>query len=129
MFTSKNAQALSGPEKTSLNKRLETAGWGLFLILLGGFWLVPETTISKGVWSIAIGLIFLGLNAARYYYGLRMSGFTMFLGILGLAGGIAQLLGWTSLNGAFFLILLGAYLLIKPWFDRWNLFGKVEVDK
>lgn len=129
MFEPKNAQALSVPEKTALNKRLETAGWGLFLILLGGFLLVPETAISKGVWSLAIGMIFLGLNAARYYYGLRMSGFTTFLGILALAGGIAQLLGWNTLNGAFFLILLGSYLLIKPWFDRRGLFGKAEVDR
>jgi hypothetical protein len=129
MMEQKVSQAVPDPEKVALNKRLETFGWGFFLILLGGFMFIPDTTISKGVWSIAIGLIFLGLNAARYFNGIRMSGFTTFLGILSLIGGIVQLLGWKSLDGAFFLIILGAYLILKPWFDRHQLFGKAEVSK
>ncbi|HUG34486.1 MAG TPA: hypothetical protein VMJ90_06925 [Anaerolineales bacterium] len=87
---------------------------------------IPETTVSKGLWSIGIGVIFLGLNAARYMNGIRMSGFTTFLGILALIGGIVQLLGWSSMDGAFFLIILGAYLIFKPWFDQRQLFGKAE---
>ena len=71
-------------------------------------------------------MIFLGLNAARYLNGIRMSGFTTFLGILALLGGVVQLLGWNSMDGAFFLIILGAYLIFKPWFDKRNLFGKAE---
>jgi hypothetical protein len=112
------------PEKAALNKRFESMAWGLFFIMLGGFMLIPETTISKGFWSIGLGLILLGLNAARYLYGIRMSGFTTFLGILSLLGGVVQLLGWKSLDGAFFLIILGAYLILKPWFDERKLFGK-----
>lgn len=114
------------PEKVARNKQLETAGWGLFLIMLGGFALVPESAISKGWWSIGIGLIFLGLNAARYMNGIRMSGFTTFIGILSLLGGVIQLLGWKSMDGAFFLIILGGYLILKPWFDKRQLFGKAE---
>ena len=129
MMEQKVSQAVPDPEKVALNKRLETFGWGFFLILLGGFMFIPDTTISKGVWSIAIGLIFLGLNAARYFNGIRMSGFTTFLGILSLIGGIVQLLGWKSLDGAFFLIVLGAYLILKPWFDSHQLFGKAEASK
>jgi hypothetical protein len=55
-----------------------------------------------------------------------MSGFTTFLGILALLGGIAELLGFTSLEGALLLIILGAYLILKPWFDKRQLFGKAE---
>jgi hypothetical protein len=124
-----NSTPTVDPEKAALNKRLEGVSWGLFLILLGGFFLIPSTTISKGIWSIAIGMIFLGLNAARYFNGIRMSGFTFFLGVLSVIGGVAQLLGWDSLDGAFFLIILGAYLILKPWFDRRQLFGKAEVNK
>src|SRR5512142_1014411 len=129
MTEQKIAPSGTDPEKAALNKRLETFGWGFFLILLGGFMFIPDTTISKGVWSIAIGLIFLGLNAARYFNGIRMSGFTTFLGILSLISGVVQLLGWKSLDGAFFLIILGAYLILRPWFDRHQLFGKAEVSK
>ena len=114
------------PEKAALNKRLETIGWGLFLIMLGGFALVPDETIPKGAWSIGVGLIMLGLNAARYFYHIRMSGFTTVLGLLALLGGIVELFGKTSLEGAFLLIILGAYLLFKPWFDRRQLFGKAD---
>jgi hypothetical protein len=108
-----------------MNKRFESVGWGLFLIMLGGFMFIPDTTVSKGLWSIGIGLIFLGLNAARYFNGIRMSGFTTFLGILSLIGGVIQLLGWKSLDGAFFIY--GAYLIAKPWFDRRQLFGRLNI--
>jgi len=114
------------PEKIALNKRLETAGWCFFLIMAGGFALVPDEVIPKGLWSIGLGLILLGLNVARYYNGIRMSGFTTFIGIFSLIGGIIQLLGWKSMDGAFFLIILGVYLILKPWFDKHQLFGKAE---
>lgn len=114
------------PEKAALNKRMESVAWGLFLIMLGGFALVPNQTIPKGVWSIGVGVIMLGLNVARYFYKLKMSGFTTFLGILSLLGGIAELIGFTSLEGALLLIILGAYLILKPWFDKRKVFGKAE---
>ena len=114
------------PEKAALNKRLESVAWGLFLIMLGGFALVPDNTIPKGVWSLGVGVIMLGLNAARYYYKLKMSGFTTVLGILSLIGGVVELVGITSLDGALLLIILGAYLILKPWFDKRKVFGKAE---
>ena len=113
-------------EKAALNKRLEGIGWGLFLIMLGGFGLVPNEVVPKGLWSIGLGVIMLGLNAARYYYKIRMSGFTTVLGILALIGGVLQLLGMHTLEGAIFLIILGLYLVVKPWFDKRQLFGKAE---
>jgi len=114
------------PEKAALNKRLESVAWGLFLVMLGGFALVPDETIPRGAWSIGIGVIMLGLNAARYLNKIKMSGFTTVLGAIALLGGIAELLGITSLDAALLLIILGAYLILKPWFDKRKLFGKAE---
>lgn len=114
---------LKAAEEEALNKRLETIAWGLFLIMIGCFTFVPNELVSGGVWSIGIGLIMLGLNVTRYYYGLKMSGFTTFLGLLSLLSGISQLLGLHSLDGAFLFIILGAYLLLKPWFEKRQLFG------
>ena len=122
----KQPEAVRDPEKVALNKRLETIGWGLFLIMLGGFGFVPHDQVPKGVWSIGLGAIMLGLNVARYFYKIRMSGFTTFLGIISLLGGVVQLLGGYSVEGALLLIILGAYLLLKPWFDKRQLFGKAE---
>jgi hypothetical protein len=117
-------------EKAALNKRLENIALGCFLVMWGGsmFWgaIAPNNPVREGIWSIVVGLIFLGLNAARYFYKLRISGFTTFLGLLSLLGGIVQLFGVKGLEGAFLLILLGAYLVLKPWFDQRQLFGKAE---
>jgi len=57
---------------------------------------------------------------------LRMSGFTTFLGILSIIGGIFDLVGMESVNGAVLLIVLGGYLILKPYFDKRQLFGKAE---
>jgi len=115
------------PEKTALNKRLETMAWGFFLIMLGGYMFVPHTVVAKGLWPIAVGLIMLGLNLARYLNRIKMSGFTTFLGIVSVIGGLLQLAGMQSLESAVWLIVLGGYLVLKPWFNKRQIFGKAEM--
>ena len=118
------------PEKAALNKQLETYAFGAFLILLGlsMFWrqFFPAGNIPDGLWSICVGLVFLGLNAARYLNKIKMSGFTTVLGILSVVGGIVQLLGVKNMEGAFLLIILGVYFVMKRWFDERKIFGKAE---
>jgi hypothetical protein len=113
-------------DKAALNKRFETVGWGLFLIMLGGSIFVPEEFANKGLWSIGMGVIFLGLNAARYLNDMKMSSFTTILGVLSLASGIAQLFGLKFLGDWGLVIILGAYLLLRPWFEKQQVFGKAE---
>jgi hypothetical protein len=114
------------PQKAALNKNLETAAWGCFLIMLGGFFFVPDSLVKGGVWSIGVGLILLGLNAVRYFNGIRMSGFTTFLGIISVIGGVLELIGVKGIGGSVFLIILGSYLILKPYFEKQKLFGKAE---
>jgi len=113
-------------EKAALNKRLETMAWGLFLIMLGGFAFVPDNTIPDGVWSIGVGVIMLGLNLARYMNKIKMSGFTTFLGILAVVSGVFELFSEKNFEGAILLIILGAYVIVKPWLEQQKLFGKAE---
>jgi len=119
-------EVIVDPEKAALNKRLETVFWGLFLIMLAGWWLIPAEVAPKGLWNIGVGLLFLGLNAARYFNKIKMSGFTTFLGVLSVLGGIVELVGWADLGGAVLLLVLGATLILKPWFDKQKFFGKAE---
>jgi hypothetical protein len=119
-------ETIVDPDKAALNKRLETIAWGAFLIMLGGFMFVPEQIIRGGWWSIGVGLIFLGLNAARYFSDLRMSGFTTFLGVISVIGGVLDLVGLEGINGAVLIIVLGGYLILKPYFEQRQLFGKAE---
>jgi hypothetical protein len=125
-------EVIQDPEKAALNKRLESIAWGCFLILWGGsmFWpkIMPNNQVPEGLWSIGVGLILLGLNAARYFSQIKMSGFTTVLGIISVIGGVVQLFGVKNLEGAFLLLILGAYLILKPWFEKRRLFGKAESE-
>lgn len=116
------------PEKAALNKRLETMAWGFFLIMAGGYMFVPHTVIAKGAWAIGVGLLMLGLNLARYFNHVKMSGFTTVLGIVSIIGGVLQMAGMESIEGALLIIVLGGYLIVKPWFDKRQLFGQAEMS-
>ncbi len=120
----------SSPTQENLNamenKRLEAIAWGLFLIMLGCQAFIPAERVNEGVWAIGVGIILLGLNAARYTRRIRMSGFTTVLGIIALLTGIGELAGVDLPGLAILLILLGAQLVLKPWLEERKLFGKAE---
>lgn len=84
---------IEDPEKRALDKRIETIGWGCFLIMLGGFALVPHEMVPKGSWSIGLGVLLIGLNVFRAFNQVKMNGFTTFLGVLSLVFGITDILG------------------------------------
>jgi hypothetical protein len=98
-------------EKRALNKRLESAAWGLFLVMLGLLWLVPEEQVPQDAWLLGAGLILLGLNAFRYVKGIRPSGFTVFLGVVGVLLGIGGLLGVELPVLPIVIILIGLNLV------------------
>jgi len=72
-----------------LNPGFETIAWGAFFLV----WATTEVFkfLPDGTGAIGIGLILLGLNAARYFNGIAISGFTTTLGILALIWGILEL--------------------------------------
>lgn len=105
-------------ERGQLNKRLETIGWALFLIMLGGVGLIPNEVVPEGTWLIGVGMIMLGLNGSRYFYGIRMSSGTIFLGVLALIAGIGDLLGLNLPIVAVVLILIGLSELSKAFFEK-----------
>ncbi len=103
--------------KQDLNKRLETVGWGLFLIMLGGFALVK--TVPEGTWLIGAGLIMLGLNAVRLLLGIRASWFTLILGTVALLSGIGSVYGVDIPVGALLIILIGLAIIVRALQPRW----------
>ncbi len=103
--------------KQDLNKRLETVGWGLFLIMLGGFALVR--TVPEGTWLIGAGLIMLGLNVVRLLLGIRASWFTLILGTVALLSGIGSVYGVDIPVGALLIILIGLAIIVRALQPRW----------
>lgn len=102
----------------TLNKRLEEMGWGLFLILIGVVLLLPNVDVPQGIWLIGAAIILLGLNGIRYFNGIKMSGFTISLGVLALAAGLGSFYGMKVPLFAGLLVLVGASILFKPLYKR-----------
>jgi hypothetical protein len=101
-----------------LNKRLETAALGLFFIMLGGLWLVPQARVPGGAWLVGAGLILLGLNLARFLLKVPVSRSTIILGGLLLLLGISDFLGLHLPLFPILLIAAGLSMLLKPLLDR-----------
>jgi hypothetical protein len=116
-------------EKDLLNKRLENISWGLFLVMLGGLWLVPDQWIPEGSWLIGAGLIMLGLNLVRYVKGIKMSGFTLVLGAIAIFSGISDILQVDLPVFPILLILIGANIIIRPLLEKDSTYQKENKDE
>lgn len=106
------------PKKMHLNKQLEAIAWGLFLIMIGAFWLLPDETVPEGTWLLGVGIILIGLNGARYLYGIKMSGFTIFLGIVAFIIGIGALVGVDLPIFPILIILWGLSVVLEPFLKK-----------
>jgi len=100
-------------DTTALNSRLDGIAWGLFLVMAGGFLLVPDNQLPNGIWPIGIGAIMLGLNAVRLALGVPISWVTVVLGTLAIIAGVSDYAGADIEIGAVVLIILGAALVVK----------------
>jgi len=109
---------LKEEEKKALNKRLENIGWALFLIMIGGLAIVPDELVPEGAWLFGVGLSMIGLNVARSWKGLKVSGFTLVVGFLALLSGLGDMLGLDLPVFAILLILVGASMIIRPLIEK-----------
>jgi hypothetical protein len=80
-------------QKIDLDKRLAILFWPLLLILLGTIWLFPVDRVPVGTFLTGIGLILLGLNAARLLNGIPVRVLPTVLGVVALAAGLAEFAG------------------------------------
>jgi hypothetical protein len=115
MTTIKTINSEEKMEKSqTLNRSLDTLGWGAFFI----WWGITEMfkSMPAGLGAIGIGVILLGLNLIRYTRGIPTSGFTTILGILAMVwGGLelaASLLSLPFELPIFAILLIALGLLI-----------------
>ena len=97
--------------KEDLRKRLDAVAWGLLLIMIGVIWLLPERRLPQHAWLIGVGVILLGLNVVRRLSGIKVSGFTVVLGVLAVALGISDYYGLQPPVIPIALVVIGAAIL------------------
>ncbi len=105
-------------EQDLLNKRIENVGWGFFLVLIGGLWLVPDRFVPEGTWLIGAALILFAINIMRHLNHIRMSNFTLILGVIALVIGISDFFSVDLPFLPILLIIIGGKLLLQPIFER-----------
>jgi hypothetical protein len=100
---------------TTSGRTLTTLAWGLFFILVGGAWIYGEAyRIDTGtVIAIGVGLILVGLNLARSRIGIRMSNFSLGIGILALLIGLARYYGLSVDILPLIIILIGLFIVAE----------------
>jgi hypothetical protein len=104
--------------RRDLDRRMERVAWALFLIMIGGLGLVPDSSVPNGLWLVGAGLIMLGLNSARYLNGIRVSGFTVVVGLIAVGSGFTDMTGRDLPLLPIILILIGGSLLYRSFFER-----------
>ena len=105
-------------DKYALNKRIEAVGWGLFLIMIGGIALIPDNQVPNGLWLIGVGLIMIGVNGVRYLNQIKMSSFSLVLGIVALIAGLSDFVGIDLPMFPILLILVGASILFRMLVEK-----------
>jgi hypothetical protein len=94
-------------------QRLDEIAMALVMIMTGGLWLAPKAMFPEGTWLAGLGLILLGLNAARRILGIRVSGFGIVVGFIALAAGVGHIIGKELPLVPILLIVLGVGLVIR----------------
>jgi hypothetical protein len=94
-------------------RRLDEIAMALVLIMTGGLWLAPKAMFPEGTWLAGLGLILLGLNAARRFRGLKTSGLGIIVGLIAFAAGIGRIVGRELPIIPILLIILGLGLVVR----------------
>lgn len=94
------------------NVALTTLAWGLFFVLIGVVWAIGEPNSGSYI-AFGAGLILIGLNLARTGLGMRLSKFSLFIGIVALAFGGSSLMGYSFPLLQTIIILIGLFIIAE----------------
>ena len=94
-------------------KTLDSLAWGLFIILIGVGWYVGAAYgIDTGSYiALGVGFILLGLNLTRSQIGIKVSKFSLFVGLIALAIGVAGIVGYALDLFLTIIILIGLFIV------------------
>lgn len=97
------------------NVALTSLAWGLFFVLIGLSWMLSEYYDVSIVPYVALGagIILIGLNLARTGLGMRLSKFSLFIGIVAFAFGGAAVMGYTLPLLETIVVLIGLFIIAE----------------
>lgn len=105
-------------QRNAFDKRLDSVGWALFLIMIGGLLLAPEGSVPQGTWLIGTGVIILGLMGVRYFHDCKINGFWLVVGIVALALGISSVFGLNFPVLPILIIIVGLNIILKSLLQK-----------
>lgn len=94
---------------------LTSLAWGIFIILIGGLWIVTELTrLDMGSYfALGVGLILIGLNLARRSIGTKISKFSLGLGIVALLVGLSAVGGLKLPLVPTIVVVIGIFIVAE----------------
>jgi hypothetical protein len=97
------------------NVALTSLAWGLFFILIGISWTASQYYGIDVVPYVALGagIILIGLNVARTGFGMALSKFSLFIGIIAFAFGGAALVGYSLPLWQMIIVLIGLFIVAE----------------
>ena len=95
------------------SKALDSLAWGLFVVLVGVGWYIGSVyeTDTGAYIALGVGLILIALNVVRATANIKISKFSLFVGLVALAMGAAGILGYTLDLFLTILILIGLFII------------------
>jgi len=105
-----NNQEQGSVNRHALTKKLSAISWGLFFIWVG---ISLITHVGWGMGLLGVGIITLGTQVARKYFGLKLEGFWVVVGFFFVLGGVWALLHVRLGLLPFLCVAVGVALLVS----------------
>ncbi len=102
-------------QKTARNKVFDAVAWGTFIVLLGVGWLTSIAyQVSTTVYiALGVGVILIALNLARYFTAIKISKFSLFVGLVALALSGAGIIGYELPFIPTLVVLIGMFVVAE----------------
>jgi hypothetical protein len=111
----KNGGEMKMTEQTQTNKFLDAVAWGVFIVLLGASWIASSYyKIDTGIYlALGTGLILIALNLTRRVMEIRISKFSLFIGLLALALSLSGIVGYELSFIPTVIVLVGFFIVAE----------------
>ncbi len=102
-------------QKTAKNKIYDAVAWGAFIMLLGVGWITAVAyQVSTTVYiALGVGIILVALNLARHFSAIKVSKFSLFIGLIALALSGSGIVGYELPFIPTLIVLIGLFVVAE----------------